>query len=205
VLEESGGKGTGVVDDEAGNPPAGGGGHELRTVVGVEAFSGCALRGREGGVPERPLRLDGADAEGEDEGIEVIGGIENPEDSLPVKHVRVRDEDPPDVGPDARQGGDRVRKRLKDVSPGADPDGVGKARKACPFLARAKELLRGETSPVERGLEVTEKDGTEAAGRCAGRLRDAIARDLVVETDEDFAEIDEERPCHGLMAWAGIR
>jgi hypothetical protein len=27
----------------------------------------------------------------------------------------------------------------------------------------------------------------------------------MVETDEDLAEIDEESPCHGLMAWAGIR
>ena len=59
--------------------------------------------------------------------------------------------------------------------------------------------------PVERGFEVAEEDGAEAAGRYAGRLRDAIARDLVVETDEDLSEIDEERPRHGLMAWAGIR
>jgi hypothetical protein len=27
----------------------------------------------------------------------------------------------------------------------------------------------------------------------------------VVEPDEDFPEIYEERPRHGLMAWAGIR
>jgi hypothetical protein len=27
----------------------------------------------------------------------------------------------------------------------------------------------------------------------------------MVETDENLAEIDEERPRHGLMAWAGIR
>jgi hypothetical protein len=32
-----------------------------------------------------------------------------------------------------------------------------------------------------------------------------MARDLVVEADEDLAEVDEERPRHGLMAWAGIR
>lgn len=204
-LGKARGERAGSSDDEARYPPGGRGGNEVRSIVGVDALARFALCRFECGVPERAFRLDCADAEGEDEGVEELAGIEEPEDPVPVENVRVRHEDPPDSRTDTSQVRDGVRKGVKDVPPGASPYVVCEARQARPFLARAKELGRGQAPSVERDFEVTEKHRTEAPGRCAGRLRDAVARDLVVEIDEDLAEVYEDRARHGLMAWAGIR
>ena len=104
-----------------------------------------------------------------------------------------------------REGRDGLRQGKEDVAPRADPHFVGETGEAGPLLAGPKELRGRQVPPVERDLEVSEQDRTEATGLYAGRLREAVARDLVVEADEDLPEVDEERPRHGLMAWAGIR
>ena len=182
-----------ALHDETGDAEAPRRGDELGPVVGVECLLRPRARERKSRLEERGFRFRGADLERErPQGNEAGKVRQDGEDAVPVKGVRVRDEDRRDVRCELPESSTGRRNGREDVPPRGDPDGVGQARQGCGALDRAKEFRRREVTEVELPFERTEDVRREGFRRDARRRREPAQGDSVLETDEDIPEVDEE-------------
>lgn len=192
ALRESSLEGAGVFGEERVDSKAARSLHMIAPIIGEDSIGGGYAKAFEGDGPDPGIGFDRAHLEGKNESIHhpIDGG--NPQNTFPVKGVRIRDDGRPDPGPDAREERERSWHRLEDIPPGGNPECIRKEGEPGGSLDPTKKFLRSDFAAVEGALLGAEEMRPETLGWHSCRCTDPSQRQAMIESDEDVSQIQQE-------------